>query len=115
MSLADIPAALAALREGKPVIVVDNESRENEGDLIIAAQFATQEWLAFMIRHTSGFICAPMTHEIADRLELPLMVLDNQDPLQTAYTITVDAADRKSTGISAAERAHTLPGLAALG
>src|SRR3978361_651542 len=140
MSLAEIPAALAALSEGKPVIVVDNESRENEGDLIIAAQFATQEWLpvmirhtprvlcrphtpaksapqewlAFMIRHTSGFICAPMTHEIADRLELPLMVLDNQDPLQTAYTITVDAADRLSTGISAADRAHTLRVLADL-
>ena len=112
MSLAEIPAALAALSEGKPVIVVDNESRENEGDLIIAAQFATQEWLAFMIRNTSGFICAPMTHEIADRLELPLMVLDNQDPLQTAYTVTVDAADRFSTGISAADRAHTLRVLA---
>ena len=112
MSLAEIPAALAALSEGKPIIVVDNESRENEGDLIIAAQFATQEWLAFMIRYTSGFICAPMTHDIADRLELPLMVLDNQDPLQTAYTISVDAADRKSTGISAAERSHTLRVLA---
>jgi 3,4-dihydroxy 2-butanone 4-phosphate synthase/GTP cyclohydrolase II len=112
MSLAEIPAALAALSEGKPVIVVDNESRENEGDLIIAAQFATQEWLAFMIRNTSGFICAPMTHEIADRLELPLMVLDNQDPLQTAYTVTVDAPDRFSTGISAADRAHTLRVLA---
>jgi 3,4-dihydroxy 2-butanone 4-phosphate synthase / GTP cyclohydrolase II len=108
MSLAEIPAALAALGAGKPVIVVDNESRENEGDLIIAAQFATQEWLAFMIRHSSGFICAPMTHEIADRLELPLMVIDNQDPLQTAYTITVDASDRFTTGISAADRAHTL-------
>lgn len=115
MSLAEIPAAIAALSEGRPVIVVDNESRENEGDLIIAAQFATQEWLAFMIRHTSGFICAPMSHEIADRLELPLMVLDNQDPLQTAYTITVDAADRKSTGISAAERSHTLRVLADMG
>jgi 3,4-dihydroxy 2-butanone 4-phosphate synthase/GTP cyclohydrolase II len=115
MSLAEIPAAIAALSEGRPVIVVDNESRENEGDLIIAAQFATQEWLAFMIRHTSGFICAPMSHEIADRLELPLMVLDNQDPLQTAYTITVDAADRKSTGISAAERSHTLRVLADIG
>jgi 3,4-dihydroxy 2-butanone 4-phosphate synthase/GTP cyclohydrolase II len=112
MSLVEIPAALKALSEGRPVIVVDNESRENEGDLIIAAQFATQEWLAFMVRHTSGFICAPMTHEIADRLELPLMVLDNQDPLHTAYTISVDAADRKSTGISAAERAHTLRVLA---
>jgi 3,4-dihydroxy 2-butanone 4-phosphate synthase/GTP cyclohydrolase II len=114
MSLADIPTALAALSEGRPVIVVDNESRENEGDLIIAAQFATQEWLAFMIRHTSGFICAPMTHEIADRLELPLMVVDNQDPLRTAYTITVDAADRSSTGISAADRSHTLRVLADL-
>src|SRR5580698_10209229 len=112
MSLTDIPTAVTALSEGKPVIVVDNESRENEGDLIIAAQFATQEWLAFMIRHTSGFICAPMTHEIADRLELPLMVVDNQDPLLTAYTISVDAADRKSTGISAAERSHTLRVLA---
>jgi 3,4-dihydroxy 2-butanone 4-phosphate synthase / GTP cyclohydrolase II len=112
MSLTDITTAFTALSAGKPVIVVDNESRENEGDLIIAAQFATQEWLAFMIRNTSGFICAPMSHEIADRLELPLMVLDNQDPLQTAYTITVDAADRKSTGISAAERSHTLRVLA---
>ncbi|MCU1552055.1 MAG: cyclohydrolase, partial [Glaciihabitans sp.] len=104
--------ALAALSAGRPVIVADNESRENEGDLILAAQFATQEWLAFMIRHTSGFICAPMTNEIADRLDLPLMVLDNQDPLGTAYTVTVDAADRLSTGISAADRAHTLRVLA---
>ncbi len=112
MSLTDIPTAIAALSSGRPVIVVDNESRENEGDLIIAAQFATQEWLAFMIRYTSGYLTAPMTHEIADRLELPLMVLDNQDPLRTAYTISVDAADRKSTGISAAERAHTLRVLA---
>src|ERR1700712_519795 len=108
MSLSDIPTALEALGAGRPIIVADNESRENEGDLIIAAQFATQEWLAFMIRHTSGFICAPMTHEIADRLELPLLVMDNQDPLGTAYTITVDASDRLSPGISAADRAHTL-------
>jgi 3,4-dihydroxy 2-butanone 4-phosphate synthase/GTP cyclohydrolase II len=112
MSITEIPTALAALGAGRPIIVVDNESRENEGDLIIAAQFATQEWLAFMIRHTSGFICAPMSHELADRLELPLMVMDNQDPLRTAYTISVDAADRKSTGISAAERSHTLRVLA---
>ncbi len=65
-----------------------------------------------MIRHSSGFICAPMTNELADRLELPYMVLDNQDPLGTAYTITVDASDRLSTGISAADRAHTLRVLA---
>ena len=112
MSLTDIPAALEALRTGRPVIVVDNESRENEGDVIMAAEFATQEWLAWTIRHTSGFVCAPMTNEIADRLELPLMVVDNQDPLGTAYTISVDAADRLSTGISAADRAHTLRVLA---
>jgi 3,4-dihydroxy 2-butanone 4-phosphate synthase / GTP cyclohydrolase II len=114
MSLADIPTAIAALAEGKPIIVADNESRENEGDVILAAQFATQEWLAWTIRHTSGFICAPMTNEIADRLELPLMVLDNQDPLGTAYTVTVDASDRLSTGISAADRAHTLRVLASM-
>jgi 3,4-dihydroxy 2-butanone 4-phosphate synthase/GTP cyclohydrolase II len=114
MSLADIPTALAALSAGRPVIVADNESRENEGDVILAAQTATQEWLAWTIRNTSGFICAPMTNEIADRLELPYMVLDNQDPLGTAYTVTVDAADRLSTGISAADRAHTLRVLASM-
>jgi 3,4-dihydroxy 2-butanone 4-phosphate synthase/GTP cyclohydrolase II len=114
MSLADIPAALEALRAGRPVIVVDNESRENEGDVVLAAQYATQEWLAWTIRHTSGFLCAPMTNEIADRLELPLMVADNQDPLTTAYTVSVDAADRLTTGISAADRAHTLRVLADL-
>ncbi|MGV8881021.1 MAG: GTP cyclohydrolase II [Rhodoglobus sp.] len=112
MSLADIPAALEALRQGKPVIVADNESRENEGDIILAAQSVTQEWMAWTIRHTSGFICAPMTNELADRLELPYMVLDNQDPLSTAYTVSVDAADRLSTGVSAADRAHTLRVLA---
>lgn len=114
MSLADIPAALEALRAGRPVIVVDNESRENEGDVVLAAQYATQEWLAWTIRHTSGFLCAPLTNEIADRLELPLMVADNQDPLTTAYTVSVDAADRLTTGISAADRAHTLRVLADL-
>ena len=112
MSLTSIPAALEALRAGRPVIVADNESRENEGDVILAAQSATQEWLAWTIRNTSGFICAPMTNEIADRLQLPLMVVDNEDPLGTAYTISVDAADRLSTGISAADRAHTLRVLA---
>jgi len=115
MSIGTIPEAIAALRAGTPVIVADDESRENEGDIIIAAEFATQEWLAWMIRHTSGFICAPMTNEIADRLELPIMVVDNRDPLGTNYTVSVDAADRSSTGISAGERAHTLRVLADLG
>lgn len=114
MSLADIPAALEALRNGKPVIVVDDESRENEGDVVLAAQFVSQEWMAWTVRHTSGYVCAPMTNEIADRLELPVMVAANQDARGTNYTVSVDAADRLSTGISAADRAHTLRVLADL-
>ena len=112
MSLANIPVALEALRAGQPIIVADDEGRENEGDVIIAAESASQEWVAWMVKHTSGFICAPMTNEIADRLDLPPMVEHNQDPRGTAYTVTVDAADRLSTGISASDRAHTLRVLA---
>jgi 3,4-dihydroxy 2-butanone 4-phosphate synthase/GTP cyclohydrolase II len=112
MSLATIPEALEALRQGKPVIVADDESRENEGDVVLAAQSASQEWIAWTVRHSSGFICAPMTNEIADRLELPVMVANNEDDRGTNYTVTVDAADRLSTGISAADRAHTLRVLA---
>jgi len=112
MSITTIDVALQALRERKPVIVVDDEGRENEGDLIMSAQLATAEQVAFMVRHTSGYLCAPLTAERADLLELPLMVLENEDARQTAYTITVDAADRDSTGISADDRAHTLRVLA---
>jgi len=112
MSLSSIPEAVAALREGRPVIVADDEGRENEGDVIIAAELASQEWIAWMVRYSSGFICAPMTNEIADRLELPPMVSVNEDPRGTAYTVSVDAADRLSTGISAADRSHTLRVLA---
>ena len=112
MSLASIPTAIEALRAGRPVIVADDEGRENEGDVIIAAELASQEWLAWMVRNSSGFICAPMTNEIADRLELPPMVAVNQDPRGTAYTVSVDASDRLSTGISADDRAHTLRVLA---
>lgn len=112
MSIAEIPEALEALTQGRPVIVVDDESRENEGDVILAAQLATQQWLAWTIRHTSGYICAPMTNELADRLDLPLMVVNNEDPRGTAYTVTVDAADTVTTGISAGDRAHTLRVLA---
>jgi 3,4-dihydroxy 2-butanone 4-phosphate synthase/GTP cyclohydrolase II len=114
MSLADIPTALDELRAGRPIIVADDESRENEGDVIIAAELASQEWIAWMVRNTSGFICAPMTNEIADRLELPVMVMNNEDSRGTNYTVTVDAADRLSTGISAADRSHTLRVLADL-
>ena len=112
MSIGSIPQALVALREGRPVLVADDESRENEGDVIISAELATPAWIAWMIRHTSGFICAPMSNEIADELQLPLMVAENQDPRRTAYTITVDAADRITTGISAGDRTHTLRTLA---
>lgn len=112
MSLADIPTALADLRLGRPVIVADDEGRENEGDVIISAQLATQEWIAWTVRYSSGFICAPMTNEIADKLDLPVMVLNNEDARGTNYTISVDAADRLSTGISAADRSHTLRVLA---
>lgn len=112
MSLADIPTALAELRKGKPVIVVDDEGRENEGDVIISAELASQEWVAWMVRYSSGYLCAPMPNELADRLELPVMVAESQDPRGTNYTISVDAADRASTGISASDRAHTLRVLA---
>ncbi|SKC62140.1 GTP cyclohydrolase II [Okibacterium fritillariae] len=108
MSLSTIPEALEALRAGKPVLVADDEGRENEGDVILSAQYATQEWLAWTIRHTSGYICAPMSNEYADRLELPPMVARNEDLRQTAYTVTVDAATGVTTGISASDRAKTL-------
>lgn len=104
---ATIEEVLAALRAGKPVLVTDAEDRENEGDAIIAAEFATTEWIAWMIRHTSGYICAPMTEERANLLDLPLMYVNTQDPHQTAYTVSVDATNRATTGISASDRALT--------
>ncbi len=112
MSLSTIPEAIEALREGRPIIVADDEGRENEGDVIISAELASQEWIAWMVKHSSGFICAPMTNEIADALGLPMMVAVSEDPRGTAYTVSVDAADRLSTGISASDRAHTLRVLA---
>ncbi|MDF2145821.1 bifunctional 3,4-dihydroxy-2-butanone-4-phosphate synthase/GTP cyclohydrolase II [Knoellia sp. p5-6-4] len=110
--LATVEEALAALRSGRPVLVTDDEHRENEGDVVLAAETVTAEWMAWTIRHTSGYICAPMTDDVADRLDLPLMVPDNRDPLRTAYTVTVDAAGGVTTGISAADRAHTVRTLA---
>lgn len=112
MSLSPIPVALEALRAGKPVIVADDENRENEGDVIISAQLATPEWIAWTVRHSSGFICAPMPADWADRLDLPPMVEVNQDARGTAYTVSVDAASGVTTGISAADRSHTLNVLA---
>ena len=112
MSIGTIPQALAALRQGRPILVADDEGRENEGDIILAAELATQEWVAWTVKHSSGYLCAPMTNELADALQLPLMVADSEDPRRTAYTVSVDAADRISTGISARDRAHTLRVLA---
>ncbi|MCT9002736.1 GTP cyclohydrolase II [Microbacterium memoriense] len=112
MTLSTIPEALDALRAGKPVIVADDENRENEGDIILSAELATPEWLAWTIRWSSGFLCAPMPADWADRLDLPPMVAVNEDSRGTAYTVSVDAADRVSTGISAADRSHTLNVLA---
>ena len=110
--LADIDEAVEALRSGSAVIVVDDEDRENEGDIILAAEHATGEWLAWIIQVSSGFVCAPMPNAIADALELPLMTQDNKDSLRTAYTISVDAASGVTTGISAKDRARTLRVLA---
>ena len=112
MSLATIPVALDALRAGRPVIVADDENRENEGDVVLSAELATPEWVAWTVRWSSGFICAPMPGDWADRLDLPPMVAVNEDARGTAYTVSVDAADRQSTGISASDRAHTLNVLA---
>jgi len=107
-----IETAIAELRAGKPVLVTDSSDRENEGDVIMAAEKVTTEWLAWTIRHTSGFLCAPMTNERANELDLPLMVEHNQDFRRTAYTVSVDAAEGVTTGISAHDRAETLRVLA---
>ena len=107
MQLSTIEQALEALRAGKPVLVADSANRENEGDAIMAAEFATPEWMAWLINNTSGFLCVPMDEQRANDLELPLMTLANRDPHHTNYTITVDATGRESTGISATDRALT--------
>jgi 3,4-dihydroxy 2-butanone 4-phosphate synthase/GTP cyclohydrolase II len=112
VTLSTIEEALDALRAGKPILVADDENRENEGDAIMAAEFATPEWIAWMVRNTSGYLCAPMTESLANRLELPLMQRDNQDHLRTQYTVSVDASTGVTTGISAADRARTLNVLA---
>jgi 3,4-dihydroxy 2-butanone 4-phosphate synthase / GTP cyclohydrolase II len=103
-----VPDAIEAMRAGRPVVVVDDEDRENEGDLIFAAQRATPELVGFMIRWTSGYICVAMPGRLLDRLGLPPMTLVNEDKKGTAYAVTVDARDVKATGISAEDRARTI-------
>ncbi|MGK2310560.1 3,4-dihydroxy-2-butanone-4-phosphate synthase [Cutibacterium sp. V947] len=102
-----IEEALAELQAGRPVLVTDDADRENEGDAILAAELADPRWVGWMVRHTSGYLCAPMTDKHADQLGLPLMWPANQDPLRTRYTVAVDAASGITTGIDAAQRART--------
>ena len=111
-AFAPIEEVVAAIGRGEIVVMVDDEDRENEGDLIMAAQFASPEKLAFIVRYSSGVVCAPMTNERADDLRLPLMVEQNTESQRTAFTDTVDLMDGTTTGISAADRAATLRGLA---
>lgn len=110
--LDDVQRAIADIAAGRPVIVVDDADRENEGDIIFAASKATPELLAFTIRHTSGVICVPMPGADLDRLQLPLMTPQNKERMRTAFTVSVDARDGITTGISAADRARTIRTLA---
>ena len=110
-----VDAALAALRRGRPVLVVDDEDREDEGDLIVAAELMTTETMAFVLRHSSGVVCVGMDGARLDELQLPPMVRDAEDPMGTAFTVSVDARDGVTTGISAADRTRTVRALAHLG
>ena len=103
--------AITAIGRGEIVIVVDDEDRENEGDLIMAAEFATPETIAFFLHHTSGVICAPVTRERARELDLPLMVANNTETMRTAFTVSVDFRHDTTTGISAHDRAATVRAL----
>ena len=108
MPFASIDAAVAAIGHGEIVVVVDDEARENEGDLIMAAEAVTPEKIAFFLQHTSGVICVPMTGDRLDELELPLMVPVNTEANRTAFTVSVDARHGTTTGISAFDRATTI-------
>ncbi|KAJ5476716.1 hypothetical protein N7475_002445 [Penicillium sp. IBT 31633x] len=108
-----IEDTIAAFKNGEFIIVLDSQDRENEGDLIIAAESITAAQMAFLVRYTSGLICAPITPELATRLALPQMVTENADPKCTAYTVTIDSSDDSvTTGISAEDRALTCRTLA---
>jgi 3,4-dihydroxy 2-butanone 4-phosphate synthase/GTP cyclohydrolase II len=106
--LASVAELLDELRAGRPIIVVDDEDRENEGDLVLPAGRATTENVAFMIRHTGGVVCLALTEDAADRLELPPMVEHNTARRGTAFTVTIEAKDGITTGISAHDRALTI-------
>ncbi|CAN5696561.1 bifunctional 3,4-dihydroxy-2-butanone-4-phosphate synthase/GTP cyclohydrolase II [soil metagenome] len=111
MPLARIDEAIEDIRNGRMVVVVDDEDRENEGDLIFAAEKATPEMITFMVRHCSGIICVPLESDRLDDLHLPLMAPNHTDALGTAFTISVDAVKGTTTGISAADRTRTVEAL----
>ncbi|MBI2169477.1 MAG: bifunctional 3,4-dihydroxy-2-butanone-4-phosphate synthase/GTP cyclohydrolase II [Actinobacteria bacterium] len=111
MPFASAEAAIEAVRRGDLVVVADDADRENEGDLIMAAEKATPEKIGFMVRHTSGVICTPLPGERLDELQLPLMVAENTESMRTAFTISVDARSGVTTGISAADRSATIQAL----
>ncbi|WP_454783204.1 3,4-dihydroxy-2-butanone-4-phosphate synthase [Legionella sp. WA2022007384] len=107
-SLATIEHAVETLKAGKMVILMDDEDRENEGDLVVAAEYATPEAINFMSRHGCGLICLSMADELIDKLQLPMMAQNNKSPYGTAFTVSIEAAEGVSTGISAKDRAQTI-------
>jgi len=111
MPLAPIEEAVEAIARGEIVVVVDDEDRENEGDLIMAAEFATAEKIAFFLHHTSGFICAPITRDRARQLDLQAMVANNTESMRTAFLVSIDLLQGTSTGISAHDRSATIQAL----
>jgi 3,4-dihydroxy 2-butanone 4-phosphate synthase/GTP cyclohydrolase II len=108
MPIANVKEVLEDLRQGKMIILVDDEARENEGDLTIAAEKVTPEAVNFMAKHGRGLICLALSPEIVEKLKLPLMVYDNRSPYKTAFTVSIEARQGVTTGISAADRAHTI-------
>ena len=107
-AVSTIPEILADIKAGKMVIITDAEDRENEGDLVMAAQFVTPQAINFMIKHARGLVCLPMNDELVDRLRLPQMTQKNGAQYGTNFTVSIEAAEGISTGISAADRAHTI-------
>ena len=103
-----IPDALEALRQGRMIILVDDEDRENEGDIVLAAESVTPQAINFLAKHARGLICLTLERERVDELQLPMMAPRNQSPRQTAFTVSIEARHGVSTGISAADRAHTI-------
>ena len=108
MSIATIEEAIEEIRRGRMVVLMDDKNRENEGDLCMAAEKATPEAINFMARYGRGLICLPLTEDKVKQLALPMMVSENTSPFGTAFTVSIDAAEGISTGISAADRAHTV-------